>query len=129
MFSLFFGLMLATGQFAKTGTAAGGPPQLQKWQAGGRVLRTRIPGRMLAQSDLLTSNQTQSRNPSPVDQYPFNTVGLMSVTLFDEQGSQPESGFCTGALIGPQTVLTAAHCLRSATSNATVGTQPMPCMP
>lgn len=57
------------------------------------------------------------RSPDPISVTPTEApwvVGIWSVNGYNDRDPQSEAGgnFCTGALIGPYTVITAAHCAR-----------------
>lgn len=54
--------------------------------------------------------QTDTRRPVPADRAPWNAVGMV-----EAPGNQ-----CTGTLVGPRSVLTAAHCLINEDASALV---------
>jgi len=53
----------------------------------------------------------QNRTPISSDEWPWSAVGRINIAITTQRS------FCTGTLVGPRTVITAAHCLIDARLN------------
>ncbi len=57
------------------------------------------------------ARSTRERAPIWPDQWPWSSIGRINIA------TTTRTGFCTGSLVGPRTVITAAHCMFDARLN------------
>jgi protease YdgD len=65
---------------------------------GKEVLEAAVPS-------AIEKGSQHTRVPIPPDQWPWSAVGRINIAITTQRS------FCTGTLVGPRTVVTAAHCL------------------